>query len=76
MATQILQTVSKDKRERALYWSHLIYELDQRSAERSAERNGVLQGKLEVARNLKLDGFPFDVISKNTGVPLDKVAAL
>ena len=32
--------------------------------------------KREVAKNLKLDGFPFDVISKNTGIPLEEVATL
>jgi len=72
MATQILQTISKDERERSLYQSHLIYELDQRSAERNAEK----RMQLGIAKNLKLDGFPFEVISKNTGVPLEEVEAL
>ena len=72
MATQILQTISKDERERSLYQSHLIYELDQRSEKASALK----QREMEIARNLKSDGFPFDVISKNTGIPLDEVAAL
>jgi len=72
MATQILQTISKSERERSLYESQLIYELDQRSAEESAE----LRGKRMVAKNLKLDGFPFEVISRNTGIPLEEIVAL
>ena len=72
MATQILQTISKDERERSLYQSHLIYELDQRSAERSAE----LRGKREVAKNLKLKNVPIEIISETTGFPLEELAAL
>jgi len=72
MATHILQTISKDERERLLYQSHLIYELDQRSAERNAE----LRGKREVAMNFKKDGIPLDIISKNTGFSLEEIMAL
>ena len=62
----------KDERERLAYESQLIYELDQRSSERSAEN----RAKREVAKTLKLDGFPPEAISKSTGVPLDEVIAL
>jgi len=72
MATQILQTISKEERERSLYQSQLIYELDQRSEKESA----VKEAKLEIARNLKLKNIPIDVISETTGVPLDEVAAI
>jgi predicted transposase/invertase (TIGR01784 family) len=72
MAAQTLLTVSKEERERALEFSKLLYELDQRSEMESA----ILQGKREVAKNFKRDGFPFDIISKNTGVPLEEIAAL
>ena len=72
MATQILQTISKDERERSLYQSHLIYELDQRSEKASA----VLQGKREVAKDMKLNNIPNDLISKITGFPMKEVEAL
>ena len=65
-------TISKDERERSLYQSHLIYELDQRSEKASA----ILENARQIAKNLKSDGFPFDAISKNTGVPLEEVATL
>jgi len=72
MATQILQTISRSERERSLYESQLIYELDQRSAEESAE----LRGKREVAKNLKLKNIPLDVISETTGFPLEELVTL
>ena len=72
MAAQILQTISRSERERSLYESQLIYELDQRSAEESAE----LRGKREVAKNLKLKNIPLDVISETTGFPLEELVTL
>jgi len=72
MATQILQTISRSERERSLYESQLIYELDQRSEKASA----VLEGKREVAKTMKQDNVPDDVISKYTNIPLAEVAAL
>ena len=72
MATQILQTISKDERERSLYQSHLIYELDQRSEKASA----ILEARREVAKNLKLKNIPADVISEGTGLSLEEVMAL
>ena len=45
MAAQILQTISMNERERALYESHLIYELDQHSALKSAEARGIAEGE-------------------------------
>ena len=72
MAAQILQTISRSERERSLYESQLIYELDQRSEKASA----VLEGKREVAKNLKLKNIPLDVISETTGFPLEELVAL
>ena len=35
--------------------------------------DGKLENKLEIARNLLNDGFDEKVISRNTGIPLDKL---
>ena len=35
--------------------------------------DGKADGKLEIARNLLNDGFDEKVISRNTGIPLDKL---
>jgi len=72
MATQILQTISRSERERSLYESQLIYELDQRSEKESARRSM----QLGIAKNLKLRNIPLDVISEDTGLSLDEVMAL
>ena len=76
MAVQTLLTISKNEQERLAYESQMIYELDQRSEKASAERIGVLLGKLEVAKNLKHSGISLDVIARNTGFSVEELAAL
>ena len=80
MAAQILQTISKDERERWLYESQLIHELDQRSAEESARLQGEMLGevrtKREIIENLKLKNFPLDEISETIGVPVDELMVM
>ena len=72
MATQILQTISIDERERIAYEEQLIYELDQRSELVSARK----QEAREIAKGLKLDNVPFSIIVKNTNLTLQEVEAL
>ena len=72
MATQILQTISMDERERIAYEEQLIYELDQRSEVVSAERRKAR----EIAKGLKLDNVPFNIIVKNTNLTLQEVEDL
>jgi predicted transposase/invertase (TIGR01784 family) len=72
MAAQILQTISKEERERLEYESQLIDELDRRSAERSAER----KMQFSIAKNLKLINLPYEVIAKTTGISVDELMAL
>ena len=76
MAVQTLLTISKDEQERLAYDSQIIYELDQRSEKASAERSGELRAKLEVAKNMKLNNIPNELITKITGFRLDEVTAL
>jgi hypothetical protein len=40
------------------------------------EARGARKTKFEVARNFKADGFPLEVIAKNTGLSFDDIAAL
>jgi len=68
MASNTLLTVSKEEREKALAFSQMIYELDQRSELRARE--------MEIAKSLKLNNIPFDIISKTIGFPLEEVEAL
>ena len=72
MAAQILETISKDERERAIYEAQWLYELDQQSERISAIR----ERNREIAKGLKKDGFPLDAISRNTGVSMEELIAL
>ena len=72
MAAQILENISMDKQERIAYEEQLIYELDQRSEVASARK----QAAREIAKGLKLDSIPFNIIIKNTGLTLQEVEAL
>ena len=72
LAAQILETISKDEKERAIYEAQWLYELDQQSERISAERRAARK----IAKGLKLDGFPLDAISKNTGIPMEELIAL
>ena len=84
MAAQILQTISKDERERWLYESQLIHELDQRSAEESARLQGEIRGEMrgevrtkrEIVENLKLKNFPLDEISEIIGISVDELMVM
>ena len=88
MAAQILETISKDERERAIYEAQWLYELDQQSERISAEKRGEELGrkigeelgqeraKLQVAKNLKNMNFPLDAISVSTGVSMEELIAL
>ena len=72
MASQTLLTVSQEERQRALEFSQMIYELDQRSERASAELNKAKQ----IAKSMKLDNISIDIISKYTELPFAEVAAL
>ena len=60
MATNILLEVSKDEEARAYYESELIFELDQRGKMRQAKE----EGKLEMVREMLLDGESIQKIMK------------
>jgi len=72
MATQILENISMDKRERIAYEEQLIYELDQRSEVASARK----QEAREIAKTLKTNNIPFDIIVNSTRLTLQEVETL
>ena len=39
-------------------------------------REGMEKGKAEIARNLKNDGIPLDVIARNTGLSIEEIEKL
>jgi len=73
MAGALLMEISKDERERARYRSRRMFETDQTSNILTAEARGENRAKLEMARNLKNLGDPFDKIVSVTGLTLAQV---
>ena len=72
MATQILQTISMDERERIAYEEQLIFELDQRSEVASA----IKANSLEIAGILKANNVPIDIILKSVPLTRQEIEAL
>ena len=43
---------------------------------REGMEKGIEKGKVEIARNLKNDGIPLDVIARNTGLSIEEIEKL
>ena len=84
MAGQVLITVSKDERERALLESEYKYHVDLQSKLVTAKREGISEGlskgkleeKLEIARNALVAGASYDFIKKITGLDTETIENL
>lgn len=92
MAGQILEAISQDEMERMIQDARLIHEVDQRSDREEARREGWQAGRqegiqtgkqvgwqegvIQIAKNLKASGLPLELISQNTGISIEELAAL
>ena len=84
MAGDLLMSVSKDERERAINRSRRMYETDMASnlatAEDIGEKRGEIKGEkrkaIAIAHNMIADGDPIDKIVRNTGLTPDEVKGL
>jgi predicted transposase/invertase (TIGR01784 family) len=92
MATDILEVISKDEKERIRYESELIFDLDQRSrfngAWREGEAEGIKKGRTEgrtegraeeritIARKMLKRSRPIDEIIEDTGLTLNEIENL
>ena len=72
MAGALLMEISQDEHARAKLRSQRMFETDQISNILTAEDRKAKT----IARNLKSDGFPLEVIAKNTGLSLAEVEKL
>jgi predicted transposase/invertase (TIGR01784 family) len=68
MASEVLLSISKDEIERARLLSEYKFEVDLQSDRVYARREGLKEGKKEVARKLKARGTPLDHIAEDTGL--------
>ena len=91
MAGEVLMSISKDEREKAIFRSRRIALADQESNRVTAERNmkialekaekegkkaGEKANSIAVAMNMIADGEPIEKIIKYTGLTLKEVEAL
>jgi len=85
MATKALMRITRSDREWAYRESKLKYELDRQSLIYETKRegiaegrkdgiaDGILQGRIDIARNMKSLNLPVDVIAKSTGLSLEEI---
>lgn len=77
MADTVLRKISEEERLQALRESREKAELAILMEKTFSREQGCQEGKkiatLEIARNLKKDGIPVDIISRNTGLSEDEI---
>jgi predicted transposase/invertase (TIGR01784 family) len=77
MATDLLASISKDDRERALYRSRKKFEMDLAHNHAVAREEGIAEGerigRMENARRMKADGMDLALISKYTGLSIEDI---
>ena len=85
MASEVLQTISRDEAERFRLLSELKYELDTQSklvyAKREAMKEGMKQGekrgekkaKVKVARNALAEGASVEFVGDITGLDIETI---
>jgi predicted transposase/invertase (TIGR01784 family) len=80
MAAQILETISKDERERMIYEDQLLYEADKLAEKRYAVRTAVEAAEesttKQIAKNMKALQIPFELICKSTGISVEVLESL
>jgi len=72
MATDVLELISKDEKERLRYESELVFDLDQRSRISDARK----EGKIEVAKMLLKFGDSIEKIATVTGLSIGEIRDL
>jgi predicted transposase/invertase (TIGR01784 family) len=80
MATEILTSISKDERERALFRSRRMWQMDMEHDRAVVKKEGRAEGRtekaIEVAKNLLSMGFPIVDIAKATALSPTEIEAL
>ena len=76
MAGNLLMSVSKDERERAIFRSRRMYQSDQESNIATAEYRGEQRKALAIAQNLLGMNVPLDQIITATGLTREEVEDL
>ena len=75
-AHQRYMAFTQDDQARMAYESRIAFQRDILRAKQAAEEKGMLEGKLETARNLKALGVSSQQIAQATGLPLADIERL
>jgi predicted transposase/invertase (TIGR01784 family) len=76
MAGNLLMSISKDERERAIFRSRRMYQSDQASNEATLLERGRRAGRDEIAQKLLAMNLPLEQIVSATGLTREEVEAL
>jgi predicted transposase/invertase (TIGR01784 family) len=76
VAGELLMSISKDERERAIFRSRRMYQADKESDMIVAKRAGRAEGMSDVAKRLLVRNRPIDEIAEVTGLTHAEVEAL
>ena len=76
VAGEVLMSISKDEKERAIFRSRRMFQTDQESNMITSLYNAERKAKIEIARNLLNAGDSIDKIIKVTDLTRDEVEGL
>jgi predicted transposase/invertase (TIGR01784 family) len=76
MAGNLLMSISKDERERAIFRSRRMFQSDQESNIATAESRGEQRKAFDIARNMMADGEPVEKIARYTDLTCKEIESL
>ena len=76
MATELLQTISRDEIERARFRSRRMFRMDMEHSLIAARDEGRVEEKIVAAKIMLDDGEPIEKIMKYTSLPREEVESL
>lgn len=75
-ANEKLTFLANDKEVLRLYNMREMAQIDYNSGMRKAKDEGKIEGKIEIARNMKTDGEPIEKIVRYTGLTRERIENL
>ena len=75
-AINTIDTMSLNAKEREYYESEKKVMRDRDAVMQTAVENAIDSRNIEIAKGLRADGIPYNIISKNTGLTLDQIEKL
>ena len=76
MAGNLLMSISKDERERAVFRSRRMYQTDRASDLATAEDRGARNSRIEIAQRMLRRNRPVEEIAEDTGLSVEDIETL